>query len=122
MITVILTLLLSSLVAAPPTDVTGRWEGTVTAARDDGTTDEDRALVILKQKDGVITGTIGGGEDDQHPITTGAIEGDKVTISATHTRNGREFRIELTVNGDEMKGTVETGNRRGDVRLKRQKT
>ena len=118
----IVALLLAGTPSAAPADVTGRWEGSVTATREDGTPVNDRALVILKQKGGEITGTIGGGEDDQHPITKGTIEGDKVTITATHTTNGREFRLDLTVNGDELKGTVETAKRRGEVTLKRQKT
>ena len=121
MLALIVALLLAGTPSAAPADVTGKWEGTVTVTREDGTQDNDRALIILEQKGGEIMGTIGGGEDDQHPITKGAIEGDKVTIAATHTTNGREFRLELTVNGDEMKGTVETAKRRGEVTLKRRK-
>lgn len=122
MLALMVGLLLAGVVSGSPADVTGKWEGSVTATREDGSRDNDRALVILKQKDTVIAGTIGGGEDDQHPITSGTIDGDKVTITATHTTNGREFRLELTVNGDEMKGTVETAKGRGEVTLKRQKT
>ena len=122
MLSLIAGLLLAGSLSAAPADVTGKWEGSVTATREDGTPVNDRAVIILKQKGGEITGTIGGGDNDQHPITTGTIEGDKVTITATHTTNGREFRLELTVNGDEMKGTVQAAERRGEVTLKRQKT
>jgi hypothetical protein len=115
-------LMLAGSLSAAPADVTGKWEGSVTATREDGTQDHDRALIILEQKGGEITGTIGGGEDDQHPISKGTIEGDKVTITATHRTNGRELRLELTLSGDELKGTVETAKRRGEVTLKRQKT
>ena len=113
--------LLLTLTAEVPVDVSGKWDGTVTAQRQDGSTNEDSALVILTQKDGTITGTVGGGESDQHPITSGKIEGNKVTLLAKHTENGREFRIELTVENDEMKGTVVSGERRGEVVLKRRK-
>ena len=121
MLTLIVGLLLAGVPSAHQVDVTGKWEGIVTGTREDGTTDTDRALVILEQKEGVITGTLGGSEDDQHAITSGTIEGDKVVLAAKHTSNGREIRVELTVTGDEMKGTVDIGKRRGEVVLKRQK-
>ena len=110
-----------ALTVAAPVDVTGKWEGTVSSQREDGTTAENTALLILKQKDGTITGTVGGDEADQHPIASGTIEGNKVTILAKHSENGREFRIELTVENDEMKGTVASGERRGQVVVKRLK-
>jgi len=113
--------LLLAFVAAPPANVKGKWEGKVTAQRDDGSTNEDGALLILDQKDGMVTGTVGGAEDDQHPITKGTIEGNKITIAAT-TASGREFQIELTVESDEtMKGTIKTGERRGTLELKKRK-
>ena len=110
-----------TLTVAPPVDVTGKWEGTVTSQRDDGTSNDNSALLILTQKDGAVTGTVGGNENDQHPITSGTIEGNKVTLLAKHAENGREFRIELTVENDEMKGTVASGERRGQVVVKRRK-
>jgi hypothetical protein len=113
--------LLLTLTAGAPVDVTGKWDGKVTSQREDGTTTENSALLILKQKDGTITGTVGGDEADQHPIASGTIEGNKVTLLAKHAENGREFRIELTVENDEMKGTVVSGERRGQVVVKRQK-
>ena len=113
--------LMLTLTVSAPADVSGKWEGTVTSQREDGTTNENSALVILNQKDGTITGTVGGDEADQHPITSGTIEGNKITLLAKHTENGREFRIELTVNDDEMKGTVASGERRAQLVLKRRK-
>ena len=65
--------------------------GHVTGERPDGTTNEDTALVILDQKDGKITGSLGGDDGDQHPISSATIEGNKLTLKATHTGNGREF-------------------------------
>ena len=122
MLTAMLGLLLVGLVSTSPADVTGTWDGSVSATREDGTADEDRALLILKQKDGTITGTVGGDENDQHPITKGTIEGNKLSLTAQRKSDGRELRIELTVDGDEMKGTVAMGERHGQVKLKRQKS
>ena len=120
MMLAIATILLSTLTAVPA-DVTGRWEGGLTATRSDGSKHEDTVLLILTQKDGAITGTIGGGDNDQHGITTGTIEGDKVVITAKHATNGREYRLELTLKDEELNGTVTAGEMRAEVRAKRSK-
>ena len=113
------TILLSALTAAPA-DVTGKWEGRLTATRSDGSAHEDTVLLILNQKDGTITGSIGGGEGDQHAITSGTIDGDKIVIAARH-ENGREYRLELTLQNEELNGTVTRGDQRAEVRTKRRK-
>jgi hypothetical protein len=113
--------LLLALTAASPADIKGKWDGMITGQRPDGTTSEDAALMILDQKDTTITGTVGGNESDQHPITSGTIEGNKVILLAKHQTNGREYKIELTVDGDEMKGTLTSGERRGQLVLKKRK-
>ena len=109
------------LVAGPAADVTGKWEGKISGVRGDGSKHEDTALLILKQKDTTITGTIGGSETDQHPITSGTIDGNKITIQATSTTNDRQFRLELTVEGDEIKGTMTSGERKADLVAKKRK-
>ena len=49
------------------------------------------------------------------------IEGNKITIQAKHTTNDREFRLELTVEGDEIKGTLTSGERKADLVAKKRK-
>ena len=120
MMLAIATILLAALAAAPA-DLTGAWEGTLKATRSDGARHDDTALLILTQKDHTITGTIGGNETDQHPITAGTIDGDKVVITAKHTTNGREYRLELTLKDEELSGTVTSGEMRAEVRTKRRK-
>ena len=120
MMLAIATILLSALTAAPA-DVTGKWEGTLTATKSDGAKHEDTILLILNQKDGAITGTVGGAENDQHPITSGTIDGDKVVISARQSTSGREYRLELTLQNEELNGTVTSGEMRAEVRTKRRK-
>jgi hypothetical protein len=106
--------------AAAPANVTGKWEGKISSTRDDGTAREDTALLILEQKDSTVTGSIGGSETDQHKITSGSVADDKVTIKAT-TPNGRELTLELTVENDEMKGTITNGERVGQLAVKKLK-
>lgn len=113
--------LVLTMAAGAPADVKGKWEGKLTSKAEDGTTREDTALLILDQKETTITGTVGGDEADQHPITSGTIDGNKVTLLAKNANNGREYRIELTVENDEMKGTVTSGDRVGQVLLKKRK-
>ena len=118
---VLLATLLVAVFGVQAPDVTGTWDGTLSAAREDGSRSEDRALLILAQKGSVITGTLGSSEDDQHPITKGSIDGKKVVLDATHSRSGREYHLELTVEGDELTGTVTSGDRKGDVRAKKRR-
>ena len=120
MMLAIATIMLAVLTAAPA-DVTGKWDGQLKASRPDGSPVEDGVLLILTQKDNVITGTVGGAEDDQHPITSGTIDGDKVVINARHNENGREYKQELTLTDDELSGTLTSGERRAELTVKRRK-
>ena len=110
-----------ALAVQAPIDVTGKWDGEITGERADGTMNQDSALLILTQKDRTITGTAGGDESDRNPITSGTIDGNKISLVVMHERNKREFKIELTVEGDEMKGTVVAGERRSQIALKKRK-
>jgi hypothetical protein len=113
--------LLLALTGGIQTDVKGRWEVTLSGQRPDGTAIEDPALVILEQKGTTLTGSVGRDDNDRHPITSGTIEGNKVTLLAKHAVNEREYRVELTVANDEMKGTVSSGEMRANLLLKRKK-
>ena len=116
-----ITSLLLAVMAASPADIKGKWDGTIKGERPDGTTSEDTALLILDQKGGTITGTVGGSESDQHPITSGTIDGNKVTLLAKHQTNGREYKIDLTVDGDQMTGTLVSGQRQAKLLVKKRK-
>ncbi len=113
--------LLLMLMSGQAADVKGKWNGTLSGQRPDGTSFEDPALLVLDQKDATVTGTVGNDEADQHPITSGKIEGNKVVLLATHTRNGRRYRLELTVEADVMKGTVTSGDIQMQLVVKRRK-
>jgi hypothetical protein len=114
-------LIVSLVTGSAPADITGKWDGTINATASDGTPRQDTALLILTQKDKAITGTVGGNENDQHPIVNGSIEGNKVTILAKHQKGDREYKLELTLEGDEMKGKLSSGERTADLALKKRK-
>jgi hypothetical protein len=112
--------LLLTLVQAAPANVKGTWEGTLIGLKDDGSQKEDTALLILDQKEATVTGTVGGSQDDQFPITSGTVEGNKVTLVAKN-EGGREFRVELTLEDGQLKGTVASGERTGKLQVRRRK-
>ena len=111
--------LIVGLVAAP-LDVTGKWDGKLIFEKD-GTSHQEAALLILAQKGTTITGTVGEDESDRHPITSGTIDGDKVVLVAKNASNGREYHIELTLTGDELKGTVSSGDNKVQLEARRRK-
>lgn len=112
--------LVAGLLAAPA-NVKGRWDGKLTAQTPDGGTREDTVLLILDQTDGTITGTVGGSETDQHPITSGSVQEKTVILRAKHSTAGHEYHLELTVGNDEMRGTVKSGGLTGQVEVKKRK-
>ena len=112
--------LLLTLVQAAPANVKGTWEGTLIGLNDDGSQKEDTALLILDQKEATVTGTVGGSQEDQFPITSGTVEGNKVTLVAKK-ENGREFRVELALEDGQLKGTVASGDRTGKLQVRRRK-
>jgi hypothetical protein len=120
MIFAVASLLLTLVQAGPAANVKGTWEGTLTGLNDDGSQKEDTALLILDQKEATVTGTVGGSQEDQFPITSGTVEGNKVTLVAKK-ESGREFRVELTLEDDQLKGTVASGERTGKLQVRRRK-
>ena len=119
MLIALMSLLLASSMAVQA-DVSGKWDGTVKGSRSDGTTSEDTVLMILQQKDATVTGSVGGNETDQHRITSGTIDGTKLTLVAV-SESGREYRVELAVSGDQMTGVVTSGEMRADLQVRRRK-
>jgi opacity protein-like surface antigen len=94
--------LLAILVAftALAADATGKWSGTYSF--ETGT--EGAAVVNLKQSGTTITGTAGPGEDQQWPIQNGKIAGNKLTAELKSPDDGTVYKLELVMDGDNMKG------------------
>ena len=117
MMLAMVTLLLA--LTAPQTDVTGKWEGTLSATRPDGSAVSEPLLLILEQKEKNVAGSVGRDESDRHPVTAGTIDGSKIVLTAKNARNEREYHLQLTLENDELKGTVESGGMTAKVETKR---
>ena len=113
--------LIVSLVAVPAADLTGKWDGTLKAQRSDGTPHEDTVLLIITQKGNALSGSAGEADHDQHPIVSGTVDGDKVAILVKNVNNGREYKLDLVVEGDEMKGKISYGEQTGTLVVKKRK-
>lgn len=104
--TLFCTLLLGALalVAAPDTNVTGKWSGSFNMTSSDGQTRDGTALLMLKQTGNEITGSVGPSEGEQHTITKGKIEGDKITLESADGPVVMKFDLALA--GDRITGEV----------------
>ena len=99
-------------------DVSGKWSGTIS---DDQSSDS--LLLILQQDGAKLTGSGGPNESERHELEKGLVQGNKLTFEVTSPFGVLAF--ELSINGDEMSGTLEARNgaqvlRGGKVLLKRQ--
>ncbi|PWT89630.1 MAG: hypothetical protein C5B56_06805 [Proteobacteria bacterium] len=86
------------------TNLTGNWTGTFAPIDAQGVEHTGPALLKLKQTGTEISGSVGPGEDEQHAITKGKIEGNKVTLEVAE--EGHNMVFTLTLAEDSMKGDV----------------
>jgi opacity protein-like surface antigen len=91
--------------AAAAADVTGKWTGTFALTRPDGEKRDTGALLVLKQSGSEITGTVGPNENEQHAITKGSIEGDKIALLVE--ADGRAVKFNLVLAADKISGDVD---------------
>jgi hypothetical protein len=92
---------------------TGKWEGTFTRERSDGTQDTNKIVFDLTQKGKELTGTAGPGEQTW-PIEKGAVAAGKATFQVQQP-NGPLFKFALTIVKGRLQGDM-TGERDGVVR------
>jgi hypothetical protein len=86
-------------------DVTGAWTVAITMAEG-----QVSGLAILSQDGTTVTGMIGPAETDMMP-TDGTVSVDKLVLT-TRPRAGRTAALakcEVTVTGDRMTGTIDSG-------------
>ena len=85
-------------------DVSGLWHGTLAGERPDGTfSEENPALLSLKQDGNKITGKAGPSEEENFPLENGIIEGDLVTFDLPTPNGTMKFQLKLkdnTLEGD----------------------
>jgi hypothetical protein len=100
--TLVCTLLLSLFaLTALAADATGKWTGTFAPEGDN----PSGAFVVLKQAGTTLTGSAGPDEGQQWPIKNGKIAGNKITGEVT-SPEGMVFKLDLTLDGDKIKGDV----------------
>ena len=100
--TLVCVLFAALTLSAADVDVTGKWSGTAVMTRS-GESRDSGAFLILKQSGAEITGSVGPEEAEQHPISKGKIEGDKITLEL-QTDNGLLVKFDLVVAADKITG------------------
>jgi hypothetical protein len=92
---------------------TGKWEGTFTRQRPDGTEDKDDVVFNLTQKGKALAGTAGPA-NQQWPIENAGVNDGKATFQVQQP-NGPLFKFTLTLVKGRLEGEM-TGERDGVVR------
>jgi hypothetical protein len=95
--------------AAAAADVTGKWTGSFKIISGDG--QDETALLVLKQTGTAISGTVGPNEDEQHAITRGSIDGDKITIEVVDGET--RVKLDLVLTGERIVGDVAVNGEEG---------
>ena len=103
---VMLFLAAALLLSAADSNVTGKWSGSFSLTRPDGTSDDGTAYAVLKQEGAQVSGTAGPDEEHQWTLEKGAVSGNKVTFEVKSTEDGTLFKCALTLEGDHLKGPV----------------
>ena len=112
-VAVILAVLAPAASAQTSTSFTGKWEGTYTLQRPDGTPADPRPILFdMTQKGKEITGTAGPA-DEQTKIEKGVVADGKATFQVQ--TDGPLFKFSLTIVKGRLQGEM-TGERDGVVR------
>jgi hypothetical protein len=110
-------------IAIADTNVTGKWSGSFNVMDENGGTKESTAVLMLKQSGSEITGTVGPDEGEQHAITKGKIDGDKITLESAD--GNVSIKLDLALAGDRITGNVsavgEGRNMKGKIDVTRAK-
>ena len=113
-VAIALVALVPALAAQNATTFTGRWEGTFTLQRPDGTDAPPRPVVFnLTQKRKQLTGTAGPAEQ-QWKIDKGTVTAGKAMFQVQQP-DGPLFKFTLTIAKGRLQGDM-TGERDGVVR------
>ncbi len=107
-------------------DISGKWSGSIEVADNAGGSSITTPVrAEFQQKANLVSGKIGRREDEQaEPIRNGKIEGTKISFEVSSVETTSAMRFNLVLAGDhlegEMKGTVDSGEIVGKVRLTRE--
>jgi hypothetical protein len=114
--------------AAFGADLAGHWTGTIAVPDPgSGTTITTQVHVELSQQGDVIAGKIGRIEDnDVVAIKNGHMDGDTFTFEAASEETSGAMKFTLKIQGDRMEGTmkgsIDSGDINGKVKLSRDKS
>ena len=110
----VLVTLVPAAAAQKTASFSGKWEGTFTMQRPDGTEGNANKVVFdLTQKGKELTGTAGP-PDKQWKIEKGAVNAGKATFEVQEP-DGPLFKFNLSIVKDRLQGEM-TGEREGQVR------
>jgi hypothetical protein len=99
----IVALTLGTAASAQTTNVTGKWNGTMTRVGADGGGNIEFNLV---QKGKVLTGTAGPDAERQIAIEKGVVNGTKFTFEVQQPNGGPRFSFALTLAKDHIVGDM----------------
>jgi hypothetical protein len=112
-----------ALVAVADTNVTGKWTGNFKNVTGGGDDKDSTAVFLLKQNGSEVTGSVGPNEGDQHQITKGKIDGDKITLECAD--GGVVIKLDLVLAEDRITGDVNAAGEgrtlKGKIDVKREK-
>ena len=114
-VALILVALAPAVTAQTAPSFTGKWEGTFTLQRPDGTERTNPVVFNFTQKGKVLTGT-GGPAEQQWKIEKGEVAAGKATFELQQP-NGPLFKFALTIVKGRLQGDM-TGERDGVVQGK----
>ena len=109
----VLAALAPTVAAQTPASFNGKWEGTFSRERPDGTEDTQNVVFNLTQKGKVLTGTAGPA-DKQWNIEKGAVAAGKATFEVQQP-NGPLFKFNLSIVKGRLQGEM-AGEKDGVVR------
>ena len=107
-------------------DVSGRWSGSIEVADNAGGTSITTPVrAEFHQKSNLVSGKIGRPEDEKaETIRNGKVEGTKISFEVSSVETTSAMHFNLVLEGDhlegEMKGSVDSGEIVGKVRLTRE--
>jgi hypothetical protein len=107
-------------------NISGRWSGSIVVDDNAGGSPITTSVrAEFQQKANLVSGEIGRREDEhKEQIRNGKVEGGKISFEVTSVETTSAMKFSLVLEGDrlegEMKGTVDSGEIVGKVRLTRE--
>ena len=109
-------------IAVADVNLTGKWSGNFKML-EGGDGGDSTAVFLLKQNGSEVSGSVGPNEGDQHQITKGKIDGDKITLECAD--GNVVIKLDLVLAEDRITGDVNAAGEgrtlKGKIDVKREK-